>query len=131
MTAMSEVDSADRLASIADSLRRRGAGFGLVFGSRARGDHRPDSDLDVAAWWPAAAPQSFEVELAGDVDLLVLNHAGLELAGRVALEGRVFFEDDPAERVRWVATTRKIYLDELPRLQRSHREFAESLRRGR
>ena len=30
-----------------------------------------------------------------------------------------------------VATTRKIYADELPRLQRSHREFAEAVRRGR
>jgi uncharacterized protein len=31
--------------------------------------------------------------------------------------------------VRWVAITRKIYFDELPRLIRSYREFAESLRK--
>jgi len=37
----------------------------------------------------------------------------------------------PAARVRWVATTRKIYADEAPRLRRSHREFVESVRRGR
>lgn len=65
------------------------------------------------------------------VDLMVLNATALELAGRVAMEGHVLFDDDPPARVRWLAVTRKIYADELPRLQRSHREFAESVRRGR
>ena len=121
----------DVLLRVAAQLRARGAVFGLVFGSRARGEARPDSDLDVAAWWGHDAPQSFEVLLPDGVDLLVLDKAPLELAGRAAMEGRVFFDDDPARRVRWVATTRKIYSDELPRIQRSHREFAESLTRGR
>ena len=48
------------------------------------------------------------------VDLLVLDHAPLELAGRVAARGRLLFDDDPVSRVRWEATTRKIYFDELP-----------------
>lgn len=121
----------DLLPAVADQLRETGAVFGLLFGSRARGDARPDSDLDVAAWWGHDAPPSFEVLLPDGVDLLVLDKAPLELAGRVALEGRVFFDDDPTRRVRWVATTRKIYSDELPRIQRSHREFTESLTRGR
>lgn len=112
-------------------LREHGARFALVFGSRVTGDHRPDSDLDVAAWWAEDAPQSFEVLLPPGIDLLVLNHAPLELAGRVAMEGQLLFDDDPPARVSWVATTRKIYADELPRLMRAHREFAESIRRGR
>jgi uncharacterized protein len=41
------------------------------------------------------------------------------------------FDDDPPARVRWIATTRKIYADEQSRLRRSHREFAEAVRRGR
>ncbi len=65
------------------------------------------------------------------VDLVVLNRAPLELAGRIALHGQLLFDDDPPARVRWVATTRKIYADEQPRLHRSHREFAQSVRRGR
>jgi predicted nucleotidyltransferase len=32
------------------ALRQRGASFGFVLGSQARGDQRPDSDVDVAAW---------------------------------------------------------------------------------
>jgi uncharacterized protein len=33
------------------------------------------------------------------VDLLVLDHAPLELAGRVAARGRLIFDDDPVSRV--------------------------------
>jgi predicted nucleotidyltransferase len=108
-----------------------GAPFAFVHGSRARGDAREGSDLDVAAWWPSDAPQAFEVLLPPGVDLLVLNTAPLELAGRIAVDGVLLYDDDPPARVRWVATTRKIYFDERPRIERSHREFAESLRRGR
>jgi hypothetical protein len=112
-------------------LRAAGAAFALVYGSSARGTARADSDLDVAAWWQGSAPQAFEVLVPAGVDLLVLNAAPLELTGRVALEGVLLFDDDPPARVRWLATTRKIYADELPRLQRSHREFLTRAGRGR
>lgn len=112
-------------------LRGAGASFGFLHGSRAEGTPRPSSDVDVAAWWPQEAPPSFEVELPAGVDLLVVNSAPLELAGRVAVRGVLLFDDDPPARVRWVATTRKIYFDEQPRMLRAHREFAESRRRGR
>lgn len=112
-------------------LREHGAAFGYLHGSRARGDHRAGSDTDVAAWWPGRAPQSFEVLLPPGVDLLVLNDAPLVLAGRVSTEGALLFEDDPAARVRWEATTRKVYFDELPRMRRADQDFLEAVRRGR
>ena len=115
----------------ADALRAAGAAFALVFGSRARDDHRATSDLDVAAWWKSASPDAWKVSLPNDVDLVVLNTAPLELAGRVALEGRVLFDDDPPARVHWVADTRKIWLDERPRFEQAHREFLEAAARGR
>ncbi len=113
------------------TLRESGALFAFLHGSAARAEARPGSDLDVAAWWPAAYPRAFEVLLPAEIDLMVLNDAPLELAGRVAVDGVVLFEDDRAARVHWVAQTRKIYFDERPRIERSHREFAESLLRGR
>lgn len=111
-------------------LRDAGARFAFLHGSRATGTARPTSDVDLAAWWDGDAPQSFEVDLPLGVDLLVLNRAPLELAGRVAMAGRLVLDDDPAARVRWLATTRKIYSDEQPRLQRAHREFLESRSHG-
>lgn len=74
---------------------------------------------------------SIRVLLPPRVDLLVLNGAPLELAGRAAVHGQLLFDDDPAARVRWTATTRKIYFDEEPRFRRAHEEFVESRRRGR
>lgn len=127
---MVDVPDEQRTAAAA-ALRAAGARFGFVHGSRAGGRPRADSDLDVAAWWGEGAPPAFEVEVPPGVDLLVLDDAPLELAGRVAVQGELLFDDDSVARVRWVATTRKIYFDELPRIERSRREFLESVRRGR
>src|SRR3954454_11690210 len=96
-------------------LRGSGARFAFLDSSSARGTERPDSDVDVAAWWVADPPAAFEVLLPSGVDLLVLNGAPLELAGRVALEGVLLFDDDPA-RIDWLAQTRRIYSDEKPRI---------------
>ena len=90
----------------------------------------PGSDVDVAAYFGENAPQPYDLLLPTEVDLLVLDTAPLEIAGRVAISGRLLFEDDAAARVRWEATTRKIYFDELPRLRRAHQEFLAGLRRG-
>lgn len=46
------------------------------------------------------------------VDLLVLDDAGLELAGRVAQDGVLLLDDDPSTRVAWQADRSKRYLDE-------------------
>ncbi|MCX6424599.1 MAG: nucleotidyltransferase domain-containing protein [Actinobacteria bacterium] len=94
-------------ALIEEVLREAGARFAFVFGSRARGDHRPGSDLDVAAYFGSATP--------------------LELAGRVAVEGVLLFDGDPDARIEWLARTRKVYFDERYRLERAHREFAEAV----
>ncbi len=119
------------LEPVLTELRSQGAAFAFLHGSQVSGAATERSDVDVAAWfgrpvdsWVVAA------RLPGRVDLLVLDTAPLELAGRVAQHGRLLFEDDPAARVRWQATTRKIYLDEMPRRDQARRDFVEALRRG-
>ncbi len=116
---------------VTTALQQAGASFALVFGSRARGDADPGSDLDIGAWWPTSPPTPWAVEVPAGVDLLVLNDAPLELAGRVACEGVLLFDDDPPARVLWVATTRKIWLDERPRFAQAHRIFLDVAAHGR
>jgi uncharacterized protein len=108
-------------------LRQAGARFAYLHGSRATGQNRADSDVDIAAYFGGRPPNSFDVLLPPGVDLLILDDAPLELAGRVAVGGRLLFEDDQVARVRWEALTRKIYFDEQPRIARSHREFAAAV----
>jgi predicted nucleotidyltransferase len=122
-----EARAAEVIAESSAVLRNAGARFAYLFGSRADGRYRPDSDIDIAAHFGGSAPNAFDILMPPGVDLLVLDHAPLELAGRVATRGRLLFEDDPVARVRWEATTRKIYFDELPRITRAHQEFAASV----
>ncbi len=118
--------TADLESTVAATLRKSDSRFAFVFGSRAGGTERPDSDLDVAAWWGQDPPDRWDVGLPAGVDLTVLDTAPLWLAGRVALEGRVLFDDDPPRRVAWQADTRFIYLDEIPHLRRRQREWLEA-----
>jgi predicted nucleotidyltransferase len=113
---------------VSQALRTAGARFAFIHGSRAHGaGNRPDSDLDVAAWWGINPPQPWEVEVPSDVDLVVLDRAPLWLAGRIALGGRLLFEDDRRARVAWQADTRRIWLDEKPRLLASQHEFRQAV----
>lgn len=114
-----------------EALRAAGARFAFVHGSRADSTGRPDSDLDVGAWWGREPPAPWEVALPVGVDLVVLDGAPLELAGRIALHGRLLFDDDPPTRVRWVATVRKIYVDERPRMADARRTFLKARASGR
>ncbi|MDQ3714786.1 MAG: nucleotidyltransferase domain-containing protein [Actinomycetota bacterium] len=119
-------------ADIVAALRAAGARFGYLHGSRNDATSRPTSDVDVAAWFGRRPPASWEVAVPSNVDLLVLDTAPLYLAGRVALRGRLLFEDDPAARVRWEADTRTVYLDERPYIDAMAKEYLRAVAdRGR
>ena len=120
---LTDVDVDGRRAVLVERLRGAGAKFAFLHGSRVGGRAGVASDLDVAAWWGTRPPSPWDVELPDDVDLLVLDTAPLELAGRVALDGVLLLDDDAPARVRWVATTRKVYLDERPRLEAARDDF--------
>lgn len=116
-------------------LREAGAKFAFVFGSRAHSDgpskpERPDSDLDVGGWWGADPPDPWTVPLPDRVDLIVLDTVPLFLAGRVAMWGVLLFDDDPPSRVHWQADTRKRYVDEKPRRDRSDADFTAAVHDG-
>lgn len=115
----------------AAALRASGARFAFLHGSRATGDARADSDVDVAAWWGHDAPSVWDVQVPASVDLVVLDEAPDWLAGRIALHGVLLFDDDPPARVEWQAETRLRYLDDEPQRALSRGEFIRAVARGR
>ncbi|MDQ3353192.1 MAG: hypothetical protein M3507_01675 [Actinomycetota bacterium] len=74
---------------------------------------------------------SWQVPLPDHVDLLVLDGTPLELAGPVAMWGRLLYDDDPPARVTWQGQTHKIYLDEEPRQALVARTFTKARLGGR
>ncbi|HVA20503.1 MAG TPA: nucleotidyltransferase domain-containing protein [Candidatus Micrarchaeia archaeon] len=126
------VPSPDQLAQVVACLRRSGARFAFVHGSAAgpAAPARPPRDIDVAGWWGGGPPAAFEVHLPDGVDLLVLDAAPLELAGRIALHGRLLFDDGPPARVAWQARTRLVFLDEQDRQSALDRVFLTARRGG-
>lgn len=114
---------------IVKALRDAGARFAYVHGSHAEGTATAASDVDVAAFFGRAV-DSWAVDVPEGVDLLVLDTAPLELAGRVAAKGVLLFDDHPPERVQWEAVTRTIYFDELPRMEQARADFVAARRRG-
>ncbi len=130
MTGLSD----DILDIVVEQLRSAGARFAYLHGSRVTGTPGASSDVDVGAWFGSERVDALAVasRLPGRVDLLVLDGAPLELAGRVAMYGRLLFDDDPPARVAWGATTRRIWLDERPRVEQARRDFAAgAAQRGR
>ncbi len=99
-----------------------------LYGSRARGDARPASDVDVAVLFEGPQPATLDglrFDLASmledavgvPVDLLVLNAAPVDLVHRVLRDGILVCERDRAARVRFEVRARNDYFDLLPILE--------------
>lgn len=78
-----------------------------LFGSCARGDERPDSDVDLAALFARRLSAGEMADLIGDlatllrrpVDLVDLERAPPLLAYEVLREGRLLYDERPEHRV--------------------------------
>ena len=55
-----EARAAEVMAESAAVLRNAGARFAYLQGSRASGQYRPDSDVDIAAYFGGQPPKSFD-----------------------------------------------------------------------
>jgi predicted nucleotidyltransferase len=100
-----------------------------LFGSRARGTARADSDLDVAVLFERDPPRDIfglHTDLAlrlGEaaglpVDLVVLNRASPDLAHRVLRDGILLLERSRSRRIAFEVRSRNQYFDLLPHLRR-------------
>ena len=104
-----------------------------VFGSRATGDARPDSDLDVAVLAPRPLDPvdrfRFQERLAAhlglDVDLVDLRSASTVMRAEVLRTGRVVLDRDPTARAFWEVTAMSAYA----LLNEERRDILEDVRR--
>ena len=88
-----------RLRENEPTLRARGVSHAALFGSRARGDHRPDSDIDIMIEFDPAAR------------VTVFNYAGLKdyIAGLFDVPVDVINREGLKPYIRPAATTDAIY----------------------
>lgn len=121
------------LAAIEESSHEVSAAY--LYGSRARGTARANSDVDLAILVRDGAEgtlESLALDLEGDlekrlhrtVQLLVLNTASPDLVHRVLRDGKLFIDSDSAERIRFEVASRNRYFDLLPVLNLYRRSTA-------
>lgn len=112
---------------LAEVLADSSAAFAFAFGSRVRGDHRPDSDLDIAIMLDGDLSLLQRSALAGrladaaglpEVDLVILGDACLELKARTLREGELLYSRDEPGRVAFQVRTFSEFFDFEPVLKR-------------
>lgn len=96
-----------------------------LFGSVARGDDRPTSDVDIAVLTSRAADHTMAdlwLDLRADlcsiasteVDLVVLDHAPVDLVHRVLRDGVLLVERDRGVRIAFEVDARNRFFDMTP-----------------
>lgn len=119
----------------------RGALAVYLFGSVARGEARPGSDVDVGVLYaveppPTLASPQFALEgeleraLGRSVQVVALNRAPADLVHRVLRDGHLVLDLDPAARIRFEVQRRNEYFDLAP-VRKLYRRYPVPAAAGR
>jgi predicted nucleotidyltransferase len=126
-------------AQLAALFEDRKVALAYLFGSQARGDAGPLSDIDIAIYFDktVAREEQFDLRLqvlggltdlfrTDDVDVVVLNEAPPLLAHRVLKYGQLLFCVDDRTRVAFETSAVLKYLDWKPYLEKYTRQLLGS-----
>lgn len=116
--------------------------FAYLFGSSAKGKHRPDSDIDIAVYlsdpdhlkkdplYPSRLAIKIEKTLAAKrvVDIRVLNGSTLRFKHQVLKYGKLIHSKDEKRRISFEAMSISRYLDFKPFLDVYDRAREERLK---
>ena len=111
----------------------RGSLAVYLFGSVARGEARPRSDVDVAVLFAKDPPGTLDApqlalegelerSLRAPVQVVALNHASADLVHRVLRDGRLVLDRDRAARIHFEVRSRNEYFDLGP-IRRLYRRY--------
>lgn len=120
----------DRVRSLLSSDPRVQAAY--LYGSRGRGDERPDSDVDLGILFAEEPParidgpvseleSRLESELGLPVQVVALNSAPPDLVHRILRDGLIVCDTDRSRRIRFEVKARNEYFDLQPFLARYRR----------
>jgi predicted nucleotidyltransferase len=124
----------DRLVETLAAVLARHGGVRLafLFGSRATGRARPDSDVDLAflpadpalsLWDEGLLQHALEQALGLPVDLVRLDGAGPVLRWQVARDGKLVHADRQETAVRWRASAASEHADDGERIEAAARTY--------
>ncbi len=127
-------DLRDRLRTFF-TVDRPGVVAVYVFGSQARGEATPGSDVDLAVLFGSAPAPTLDgagLSLQGDleralgrsIDVVVLNSASADLVHRILRDGEVVVDRDRTRRLRFEVARRNEYFDLEPVRRRYRRVIA-------
>ena len=110
-----------------------------MFGSKARGSHTPESDIDIAVLLSEAPEEMLEYYLdladriskafAESVDLVILNSAPPVLKHQVIKHGKLLYSRELTGRVEFESKAEKEYLDFKERRERYDEALVEEARK--
>jgi len=133
----------ERLRStLPDLLRERPVALVYLYGSVARGQTTPFSDVDLALVLdqPLSRREQFGLELSlqaeieeacdlPEADVRVINQAPLMIQGTVVTQGQLLYCRQESQRIHFETTVRQGYFDYQPVAQRMQHQFFERIRR--
>lgn len=134
---MSGEISVDRICAAVAEVAEELPGVAAVYlyGSRLRGTALPISDIDLAVLLvdgerqgdplfaeSFAARVSVALRSSVEVDAHLVSRLPLPVLGRVVTDGHLIYEGDASRRVEFETSTRRLYFDFLPLLERDAHE---------